>query len=153
MPSPPTPVALSFSGQGQQRICGSHLLGDPCVCCYTSGARSVRACLYLGGFASALDTGLQRHFGLCPHLAPGADSGGCDELRAAEWVCLQRWGTGSCLPEPELPGLPPRPPWGQRQAELPVLPACGHKGALGSGFSPFRRSRRDSQQRRRTELY
>ena len=37
-------------------------------------------------------------------------TGGCDELRAAEWVCLQRWGTGSCLPESGLQGLPPRHP-------------------------------------------
>lgn len=71
-----------------------------------------------------------------PTLATGQRSSG---LRTG---CVRRWAPGTAFPGS---GSDP-------EAELPVLPPSGHKGAPGPGFSPFRRSRRNSQQPRNSQL-
>lgn len=75
----------------------------------------------------------------------------CDELGAVDGASLRRWGPRAASPAPGLGGQAPR--LGQREAGLPVLPPRGHKGAPGPGFSPFRWSRKDSQQPQHTELF
>lgn len=132
-----------------------------CVCVVTSVepgvCMAVRGCVCMPGCPPVvLHQPLPQSCGdplvSVPTLSLGL-AGGCDELRAADWASLQRWGTGGCFPGSGLRGLQPRPLLGQREAELPVLPACGHKGALGPSFPPFLWSCRDSQQGRHPELF
>lgn len=142
------------AGAASQEIC-------VCVCVVTSVepgvCMAVRGCVCMPGCPPVvLHQPLPQSCGdplvSVPTLSLGL-AGGCDELRAADWASLQRWGTGGCFPGSGLRGLQPRPPLGQREAELPVLPACGHKGALGPSFPPFLWSCSDSQQGRHPELF